>query len=1223
MTDEARFHRYFESPLYALGADAGAPGWVGFVSLSDDPAPDLSIRDSYLAGHYLFAPTPPVIADSVAAIAYARAVNDWLAQEFDDPFRGCACLWLPDAEGPTFSTHPEQSTLTFFPGAGGGAATGDNFNLLIGQLGFSVPSQTVLGVDGRGLVFHRFGSSFVQFRMIDGTSPPSVLGTSALPLAGPYAGCFTVEGTLSRTGARSAIEGLAAGFHYLHEAKGAEIRQIHPWMVTRPGLPDLAYSGTVDPLDLFNALTPLSDPARGRLRTQFALTGPARIASWYRTSTGRALDLLPLGRMDENQEPLPWSAALVPQSRQAAGATVRAIYLTPAGDYALAESNGRGDGRALDLLPGLYGNEQISMAAWQAEGTFDRLRFVPGQAAYAPVFPFPPANLNAPGMGERKPRLDARFSTAWAAVLNGPGGQAAYLAQPEGNPLYAPGEDAAYGSVPLLPPLPTPSPLPQTNGDGGWMLLPFAPYAGIGTTATSAAASELAAYESQILSQARKDRLGAVGMQRMAAQRASVRGSARAADGDPRTHQATTPQGLYAEVELSTTAAEALYQKVVMARSIAKLPARGSVDFGFESLAPELQDLFQTNQLMAVIVNPARLGRPGPRPEHDPAAVGEPVFDRDVVIADWRMSAAVGESINATAYSNILILKYCDGSLLERVRNPNKWVAPDVFSLSEGNGADAPVALTGLASYLHDYLLEGIAAAEAGDSLYADFARIVQDPNWQGFIVLAAHVEPSGFPDQIKGLIGGIDFSRFRAHHFGATASRVEVDGSTVNVMTPSSLFGLIDYQLPAYRANVAAGGDPEMPIALPVDGDFGFQVLQLQTLFRNAALVDFRSHVQLTVDRLFLSPVLSAQGSIGRLPAQAVVLKGSYQRQGDAGVYVFEQNATTRFQLASNALRSVALQRVVFNTLSSGSEPGGEGIVRSRFLMSGALEFAELSAPLPDGGHREADLLSFGQPADAALEAPPCGLCFSGLEVSMSSAVDTPDAVTFMFEASRLALDQGASQARPGSLFKDLALQVDGFIAGAEDKRPIDFGFLPVGVEPRLKPVSGPWFGITYKITLGTPGGLVSQAGFTSRLLLAWAPTSLPTDTATAVFTGLQLPGAAPGARLFSVQGVLKLSIDSLLLRRENVSAGTPSFTLCMNNVGLSFLGIAKLPPGATINFFLFGDPSGDGSLGWYAAYVQDSKTTLMALEAPPHAPTLQFDGPHGDQRSTLEALP
>jgi hypothetical protein len=44
----------------------------------------------------------------------------------------------------------------------------------------------------------------------------------------------------------------------------------------------------------------------------------------------------------------------------------------------------------------------------------------------------------------------------------------------------------------------------------------------------------------------------------------------------------------------------------------------------------------------------------------------------------------------------------------------------------------------------------------------------------------------------------------------------------------------------------------------------------------------------------------------------------------------------------------------------------------------------------------------------------------------------------------------------------------------------------------------------------------------------------------------------------------------------------------LRLSNISLSFLGLAKLPSSASIDLFLFGDPGGTGSLGWYAAYVE-----------------------------------
>ncbi len=47
-----------------------------------------------------------------------------------------------------------------------------------------------------------------------------------------------------------------------------------------------------------------------------------------------------------------------------------------------------------------------------------------------------------------------------------------------------------------------------------------------------------------------------------------------------------------------------------------------------------------------------------------------------------------------------------------------------------------------------------------------------------------------------------------------------------------------------------------------------------------------------------------------------------------------------------------------------------------------------------------------------------------------------------------------------------------------------------------------------------------------------------------------------------------------------------------------------AKLPPGASINFFLFGAPGGKGSLGWYAAYIEDSNQKADAPGQPESLP-------------------
>jgi hypothetical protein len=1220
MADAPLFVQQFSTALYVLQDNGTAPGWVGLIyNAGSTYPPTIDIPTSFNEGYYLFAPAAPTLADGTAAQAFVAAVQNWLNQNFGSgsTFSDSACVWLPNANGPAFGA-PAQTAITFAVSGGGIPSTSNNFNLQMGQLTLSVPQQVVLGVIDRGLNFKTSSGGQIQFNVLVGNNAPSINSDAVLPFTGPYAGTLTMSGAMSRSGNPGVIAYFETGFHYLYtDANGADQRQVYPVLASGPSLPDLSYSGAVDPLDPFNAVVPLSAPSEGRYRTLFALTGQSAIASWYCNDLGNAIGLVAQNGVDGNGNPAPFSGALVLQSRGPAGAAASRIYMTLAGDFALATSDAAPSvaptGPALMLLPGLFGSERFQLTGYAADKSYDRLRFQPGQPAYVPVFPFPPSSLNAPSGSLPQPRLHNKYLTAWAAVLNGPAGKSNYLAQPQGSPLYAPIALQQADVVAVLPPLPTPSAIPQP---AQLLLLPFAPYAGLAAASQSFPPVQVGPFESQILSSERKRLLGAVSRQRVAAMKWARRSNT-AEPADTAKRQATTPQGLYAEVAVpdpNSNVAESLYHEIVLARSLAKSPAVGTVDFSFVELEPQTQDLFQTNQLMAVIVNPAYLGAANPPPKGKPIPPdGVPIFNRDVVIADWRMTAAVGDSLNTTAYSNILILKYCDGALVDRVKNPNRWIGVADFSIT-GQG-DQSVALAGLSSYLQDYIAAGIDNANKGNTLYKNFARIVQDPNWQGFIVLRAQVDPSGFPDQIKGLTAGIDFTQFEAHHFGVTASRVTVQGTTVNMEVPSSMFGLIDYQLPAYAANVTAGGNPDVPLSLPTSGDFGFTVLQLQALFENAALTDFRSRIQLTINTLFGSPVDAAFGSIGQLPATAVVLRGSYQRQGDSAVYVFEQNVTTVFTLKSNVLPAVAFVRVVFNTLSNGDD----GTIRSRFLMWGTFEFAILEVLPKDKPPIPADLLSFGQDAGDPLYGPAVGLRFSGLDVSLSSPVDAPNAVTFVFETGRLALDAGASTARDHSLYKDLALEVDAFIAGAEDKRPVDFGFLPVGVEPKLKALSGPWFGIAYKVTMGSPGALVSQAGFTSRILLAWAPTSAANDTTSAVFVGLQLPGAAPGAKLLSIQGVLKLSIDSILLRREAVTGQDIAFVLRLNNIALTFLGIVKLPS-SPINFFLFGDPSGSGSLGWYAAYIEQKKKSEEQKRIAPPRRAGRLPPPSGAARPTAK---
>lgn len=1173
------FEQVLGSSLFALPRTSGDAGWCGYLVRQGDapPAGPLTIVDAFsvCSGHFLFAPTAPPLATPDDVQRFTTGVWDYLSRSFGGPtgkFTGTAFAWIPDPLTPAF-------------GPAGGYAfrysddrLATDFNSHVGtRLTLSIGSGVALGATDTGLTLRGQVAAHVAFVADQQAAAPAIAPDAAeLPCVGPYSGCLVFGGTLVPA---VTLPFFAAGLRYVHPvASGGRVSQVYPVLATARTAP-LPYAGALDPLDPLNA-GPAADRVNGRMRTLLAPTAaggsPPLLDAWLRTSMGLATSLAPIGGADASGRPAIGAGAFVFETRGPAGDTSADVYLTFAGDWGIAVEgaplSGPGAGAGCDLLCGVDGLERIAFRAYAEDATYDRLRFVPGCAAYAARFPFDAASIAA--LAGTEPLLDQTHRTPWATVASGDATPVTYLAQPSSSPLY---EVVPAVATSIFDWYRTTASLPQQAG----FAVPLVPYAGVAQAPSGFPAAELPAFETEVIAPSRKARIAPSTLGRLRAARAA-RLTATAQAGSA---VATSPQGFLVELAGET------YAKVTLARSSA--PA----DLAFQDVTAELQNLLQTNQLFAVLVDPKHVGAAGPA-----ASSGTPTFDDQVTMAQWTLAADLGRGSTASDYRNVVIFKFCDGSLRDRVETPHKWTDARDFSLlaSEPDTPD-DVRLSGLSQWLRDYVAAAIAESEAGNALYSDFARLATDPSWNGIVVLRADV--TGVPDQLQGLMAGIDTTQLLAHHFGVTVTPVTA-GATVPDVRRSSLFGLVDYQLPLYRENVASGGSPDTPLGLEVDGDYGFTVLQLQALFRNAALVDFRSRVQLTVERLFGSPVAAAYGATGVAPATGVVLRGSYQSQGGKDAYVFEQDATTVFVLDDAILDAVAFGRVQWDTLGRTGAGAGEQIV-SRVLVWGQLDFAALAG----GGQEPFDLLSFGSAPGTPPECLGAGLSFSNLQIGLTSPAATPNVTTFAFDPSGLAFDVATSAPRQDSLFDSLALQLDGFVAAPARKRPADYGYLPVASAVPAAAFDGPWYGVVYKLTLGTPGALVAKAGFESRLLVGWAPAPV-TGSAPGrypVVTSISLPGGAPGAKLLSLQGVLKLSVQSIQLLRQEVAGhpGRRAFVLRLRNVGVRFLGIAKLPPGATIDFFLFGALEGTGSLGWYAAYRQDAaQQGVVAIEGIGAAP-------------------
>jgi hypothetical protein len=242
-------------------------------------------------------------------------------------------------------------------------------------------------------------------------------------------------------------------------------------------------------------------------------------------------------------------------------------------------------------------------------------------------------------------------------------------------------------------------------------------------------------------------------------------------------------------------------------------------------------------------------------------------------------------------------------------------------------------------------------------------------------------------------------------------------------------------------------------------------------------------------------------------------------------------------------------------------------------------------------------DLFSFGSSADTPpnVDLPRKGLSFSGLGIKMSYPPSTPLQRVFAFDTGSIRFDVTTSTPRTDSLFLNFALELNGLASGTKDAAPSQSGYLNVVTDARLTGVDGAsWYGLDYTLNLGTPGALAGKVGLNASLLTAWRPDSSGGYQGS---LGLKLPGTGGGAKLISLQNVLKLSIGQIYLtldRKQN------SFMLLLTEIAIQFLGLLKLPPNGSTRFYLFGNPKGDGKpsgLGWYAMYKTDSGSDKQTL--------------------------
>lgn len=1222
------FAQIDQSSLYAAAGGPG-DGWLGYLlptGITAEPCIELqpALTDPALGGSFVFAAPAPDLSTPQKLQAFITAVQGVLASA-----RGM--VWLTDPGAITQATAPylgiDASGSRVLLGLVAPIVQAPGSTVIV--LSLEVSSGLTLSLDGETITVQ--GTGGITF---GGTRAPRAMQISSatLPMSGPYRGCFRFGTFLQR---QSLQTRLSWGFQFLFPGTAGAVQSaVTEYLPLADGtLPNpsdwVGFAASVDPNDPLNTVLQAD-------RTALVFTGQnfddsqTVLASYYRTSFGAPVTLVPVpGPLDGN----PDAGRLVFHAGCTTEDGGELFQASPVGDFVLALDGARPD-TAYDLMCGVQGTEFTSFQPAIDGGYLgDRLRFSARQAAYAPRWPFQAASPVGPPVDAQAPLLETKYLTSWGTLVRAGGAPGAipYVAQPRGASLY--GRDALIHQGTTAP----------VGGGGGFPTLfgamdpsvilpggafPLGPYAGFapGDGSTSGMTSEQSErFEREVVGPTRRLRIGG-GNGQHAPSRVAALKLVGAPEDDGR-YNTTTPTGLLVTVDGGAWTKVLLGQNwpppappsVQAAAAAGQAPAEEDTgDSPFRQMYfcrpnATLQQALQTGQLFMVAANAVNLGTLSGA-GFGACGAGAAFYNR-MNVGAWDMAAQVGQNNRYDDYTNVLIVKGRRGALWDPssdatkaaslVSNPDQWTQKDALASpsdlrvdpatgKEVVGDPDPTELTILSGWLQRYFQA--AFDETDTEYFSTFTRIAKDPDWTGILMLRLNI--AQLPDDLAGIMAGVTAPElFFAHHLAIQISPVANDPAApdIQLSDPSSIFGLIYYVDPSFTP--PAPGQTAQPVPPAAGTDYDFRLLTLKVLFQNSAVQRFQSWAQLTLNTFFGMKV-TRMGGAGANPYNTLVLAGSYQNNNGKPLYSLATQADSTFFFDNNVVRKIEVRSAAMSTLNPGNQPVDPTVI-SWFGLTGLVDF-RVTWQVDDPGdgtpkkYSPFDVFSFGsdEPPPTDPPTPPGdgqpgkGLAFTNLGVRMSFPESDTSQRAFAFVSDQIRFDVTRSTPRPGCLFQNFALQVEGLARGTKDSGPSAAGFLTVIPDAVFTGVDGSeWTGIRYGLNLGSPGALAGNVGLTSRLLTAWAPDSRGDGTYRAV-VGLQLPGTGGGAKLISLQTVLKLSIGQLRLSRDRDAS---SFLLMMTEIALRFLGLLKIPPSGSTLFYLFGNPRSDGKpsgLGWYAMY-------------------------------------
>lgn len=1164
------FSQLYSSILYQTIPQADDVGWCGYIY---NPASNVTPPESGVTletlfstqfpyGIFVFCPHTPSVTDTESANQFANEIINYLIKKYNTGqfFTNYAMVWINDSSTITSSTVTDLtlSYTTFF-----GVKYPLSYN----------PSQNVeLAIQSsspcslNGDLFNFFNTDPNNAKLLLTTQFETVYPNAILniyiPTNGKLMGCLVYN--LDVSSSNYNFPANLAALNYFYPGDKNTLNSFTYLMFDSDQTQDAgSYYISMDPNNPLNT----EDLLRTFLVPMTSNVMPTTLPSGFSTDSGlqlglsSVLNLNPYPNTSLIWMPTDSTGMIVYVNNQPKDSTGNNYDYVPSGQFSICLWNTTTpeSGTIYNLLCGLSGIETFSFQPATQSYSGDILTFCTGNKAYAPSYVAPSAGTNQSGAAV----LSEDYTTAWISVGNGVGNDSGnlYYSQPTGASLYASNSGVGKTVSGLLGFF---EPVACTLTSGDLAPVPMVPYRLLNLSDNSEE-NNYSDFELKVISTNRKTTLEKT-IQKNAAKSRAARKQTLMGEVSDTLVTSTSPQGLLVEVD--TTSNE--WTELILAKNV-NINEDGNppITMEFLNLNSTLQSAFQTNQQFLVVSWNKPLTDGGTDYILYGTDGSSSNFLNEMIIEGWPFLANVPTSNPNGVFTNVLIFKFCEGTLANQISDSSTWTSPELFNCVDYGNLEL------LQNWLTDYCTNATNKYEAGDSNYYYFSNIINDPNWNGILLLQSNISIQDFPPELQGLLAGIDLSRFFGHHLGINVNHISAGENGELTMSPvSSLFGLIDYtdvlfdqyndDISKYLAGIS-----------PPSGDYNYKVLSLRILFGNSAIQNFNSYVQLAISNLFGCSVAASNNS------NIIIFTGSYEDQNGDPNYIFNETGDNLLPLKSNALNGIEIVKASFVT----EQPqNGEDstMVYVKFSFWGFMNFAEQTF----------DLYSFGSPSlDGQNQfIPGDGLSYSNMAINMNFAMETSSVQFFTFDVSQMAFDLGQSHWRSASLYGHFPLELTGILTGDTTSQPSSQGYIPLPIPGMVGSSSwvGTWYGLVFNLNMGTMGDLTNSLGFNSTMLMVWT-----TGANAQLGAMLQLPGLSTQAKMLSLQGVLSLNIGNLQLQTaQNQDSGTAAYMMSMNQITLKFLSFS-FPPSGAVNFYLFGNPDTDAqpsSLGWYLGYQADS---------------------------------